>query len=408
MKIQINKYYKPLYTADTRYFLLYGGRGGGRSFSASQKVIFDTVSRQYSRVAVMRYILGDVRSSIWQEIKDRVEDYGLPPIQSDQAMRYMYNGNLIEGKGFKQSTGQNKAKLKSLTGYNTIVIEEADEVKEEDFDQLDTSIRTKKAPNQIILLFNMPDKNHWIIKRWFNLVKSEVDGYYEAIPRQDRTDTTYIGTDYKNNIANIEISSQRLFEAYKERNPDYYYSMIKGLVSEGLKGRVYDRWLPISDEEYNKLESPKYYGLDFGFSNDPTALVEVKKHNDKMYVKELIYETGLTNQDIAEKIKTLGITDRILCDSSEPKSIEELRRLGIFAESAEKGQGSRQFGIDTINSHQVFYVESSKNLIHEYQNYQYKMDINKEPTNEPKDGNDHLMDAIRYAVVQKKLEFIVL
>lgn len=407
MKIQINKYYKSLYQNKTRYYLLYGGRGGGRSYSASQKVIFDTITKPYSRIAVMRYILGDVRSSIWQEIKDRVEDYNLPSVQSDQAMRYSYNNNLIEGKGFKQSTGQNKAKLKSLTGYNTIVIEEADEVKEDDFDQLDSSIRTQKADNQIILLFNMPDKNHWIIKRWFNLIDTDIEGYFEATPREDRTDTTFIEADYTKNIKNMADTSINLFESYKKSNPDYYYNMIKGYVSEGLKGRVFKDWQPISLSEYEALDYSKQYGMDFGFSNDPTAMVEIKRHNNNLYIKELIYSTGLTNQDIAEKIKELGINEKILCDPAEPKSIEELKRLGIYAHPAIKGQGSVNFGIDKIKSFNVFYVEQSTNLIFEYQNYTYKINMNKEPTNTPVDKHNHLIDSLRYSLSEEEFNIFI-
>ena len=409
MDIQVIKPYKSLYTSNTRYYLLYGGRAGGRSYSASQKAIINTISKPYSRIAVMRYILGDIRSSIWQEIKDRIDDYGLPPVISDQAMRYIYpNGNSIDGKGFKASTGQNSAKLKSLAGYSTIIIEEADEITEDDFNNLDSSIRTNKGQNEIILMFNMPHRSHWIIRKWFNLTKSGIDGYYNAQPKTDN-DTTYIQSTYHDNIINLPQSVIRTFENFKTYNPEYYYTMIQGLVSEGVRGRIFENWLPIPINEYNQLPYTPVYGLDFGFTNDPTALTEIKKHNNNIYAKELIYKTNLTNQDISDELNRLGVNGLIIADSAEPKSIEELRRLGHNIIPANKGVDSVRAGIQSLKSHQVYYTSDSPNISIEVQNYTYTTDRDKFFTNDPIDKYNHAMDSIRYALThitnKPKLEF---
>jgi len=395
MELKVLKPYKPLFFTDKRYVLLYGGRGGGRSYAAAQKVLLDTKHSPYSRVALMRYILGDVRSSIWQEFKDKLDLTDLPEVTSDQAMHYEYQGNVVDGKGFKKSTSQNIAKLKSLAGYNCIIIEEADEVLEEDFDNLDASIRTKLGNNIIILMFNMPEAKHWIIKRWFNLIESEHEGYFHAQPKQ-LSDTEYIYATYENNIANLTESSINTFESFKDKNPEYYYTMIKGLVSEGKKGRVFKDWKAISRSEYEALDYNEYFGLDFGFSNHPTALVGMKYHNDNVYFKEYLYKPGLTNPDIAKEIQTLDIENRIIADSAEPKSIEELIRLGLDVEGANKGADSVRAGIDLLNSKKVHYVEGDENMATELINYIYRLDKFKQPTNEPIDDFNHLMDACRY------------
>ena len=398
MKIIPSKTYKPLFEGKTRYYLLCGGRGAGRSYAGSQRAILDTISKPYSRIIVMRYVLGDVRASIWSDVKDRIEEYGLPDVRADQQMKYEYKGNTIEGKGFKKSSSQNKAKLKSLAGVNTVIIEEADEVEEEDFNKLDASIRTKKGENHIILMFNFPEKNHWIIRRWFNLIDSDVKGYYVPQAKQ-RKDTTYIIDDYHSNIKNLSSSAVNVLEGYKEHSLELYYTMVKGYVSEGKQGRVFKDWEPITEKEYSKLPYTPIYGLDFGYSNDPAALVEVKKHNNKLYVKEMFYELGLTNTDISSKLHSLGIDGEIVADSAEPKSIEELIRLGHTVKPSVKGADSIRSGIDRIKALEVFYVETSENLKAEIQNYVYKLDQNKMPTNQPIDKHNHLMDAIRYSML---------
>jgi phage terminase large subunit len=402
------KPYKKLITNNTRYFLLYGGRAGGRSYAASQKVVLDILTKDYSRIAIMRYIAGDIRSSIWQEIKDRLEEHGLPEPTADRDMKYNFKGNTIDAKGFKQSTGQNKAKLKSLTGYTTIVIEEADEVDEEDFDHLDTSIRTIKSENNIILMFNMPDKNHWIIKRWFNLIDSDTEDYYIPVPKEARTDTTYIEASYLDNKKNLSKKSIALMENFKIARPDYYHNMIRGLVPSGRKGRVFRNWQTMTSKEFDELPYDSIYGLDFGFKNDPTALIEIKKHNNRLYLKELIYEVGLLNAHIADRMQTLEVNGIIKADSAEPKSIEEIKLHGFNIIGADKSPDSIEYGIGIIQEMEVYYTEDSTNIANEIQNYVYKLDRDKNPTNKPVDNYNHLMDALRYGIITKTTNLVIL
>ena len=400
MELKVLKPYKPLFTVKgKRYFLLYGGRAGGRSYVASQRSTVDVKHKEYARIAVMRYILGDVRSSIWQEVKDRIEEYGMPEVVQDQMMRYEYNSNTIEGKGFKKSTAQNIAKLKSLAGYTTIIIEEADEITEEDFDNLDASIRTTKGENTIILMFNMPNKDHWIIKRWFDLEETEHEQYYKAIPK-NMPDTEYMFATYHDNRKNLTESVINTYESFKEKNPEYYYTMIQGLVGEGRRGRVFKNWQKITDKEYEALPYSEFYGLDFGFSNHPTALVGIKFHNGKLWVRELLYSTGLTNKDIADRMRQLGVKNEIVADSAEPKSIEEIKREGFNIIPSAKGADSIRAGIALLNQQEVYYTESSKNLEIELQNYIYQLDRNKEPTNEPIDEYNHIMDSTKYVATR--------
>ena len=265
MKQIVNSRYKELFINDSRYYILMGGRSAGRSFVASQFALAKLISHKYFRCAIMRFVLTDVRNSIYQEIVDRVEETEEKTVDIKD-LEISKGNNFIKGIGFRKSSGDQKSKLKSIANYNCVIIEEADEVSEEDFIQLDDSLRTLKSDIKIILLFNPPNKNHWLIKRWFNLITSEVEGFYIPELKKDIKDTTFIHTTYKDNIQNINESTIDNFASYKEKRPDHYYNMVEGLVSEGARGRIFKDWKIISDEDYEALPFPTIYGMDFGYT----------------------------------------------------------------------------------------------------------------------------------------------
>ena len=180
MKQIVNEAYKPLFTESPRYIILMGGRGAGRSTVASQFANAKLIAPEYFRCAIMRYILGDIRNSIYREIIDRADENEVKDKLeiNESSMSIKYGANSINAVGFKKSSGDQKSKLKSLANYNYVIIEEADEIPEEDFTQLDDSLRTIKGNITIILLLNPPPKSHWIVNRWFNLVPSHIKDFY--------------------------------------------------------------------------------------------------------------------------------------------------------------------------------------------------------------------------------------
>ena len=167
----VNNCYKPLFETKSRYIILMGGRGAGRSTVASQYAMAKLCDPQYFRCAIMRYVLGDIRNSIYREITDRAEENGI--LESldvnDSVMMLKYGTNTINAVGFRKSSSDQTSKLKSLANYNCVIVEEADEIPEADFMQLDDSLRTLKGDIVIILLLNPPPKTHWIIQRWFDV-----------------------------------------------------------------------------------------------------------------------------------------------------------------------------------------------------------------------------------------------
>jgi len=416
-----NKLYEPVFSTKARYILVWGGRGRGGSHFGTDYFLFRMTQPEYFRGAIMRSIFHDIRGSLWQDWKDRLEASEFNESQftiqdSLISATYKENGNSFIAKGFKKSSSKSSNKLKSLAGMTHILIEEAEEVDEDDFDKLDDSIRTNKIENiQIIMMFNPPGKNHWLMKRFFNLTEwdpeahgdlnPDAKGYYEATPK-DNPDVLAIHTTYLANVKNLNRKTVSKYQAYGNPDspfykPEYYYSDIKGLVPEGVKGRIYKGWKPITAAFFRSLPYPSYYGLDYGYSDDPVALVEIKSHNNRNFFRELIYEPGLTNPALATKMRALGVNKKspIYADSAEPKSNRELRDLGFNMQPADKGPDSVNFGIKQLKAMENYYTEESAHIEHELQEYKWALDANKEPTDIPVDKENHLMDGGRYGVI---------
>lgn len=399
MKQIINKVYAPLFTQKSRYFIFMGGRGAGRSTVASQYANAKLVAPEYFRCAIMRYVLGDIRNSIYREITDRAEENGVKDSLdvNDSLMTIQYGANSINAVGFKKSSSDQKAKLKSLANYNCVIIEEADEIPEEDFMQLDDSLRTLKGDITIILLLNCPPKTHWIIKRWFNLLPSDQKDFYTPELRPEVKDTIFIRTSYLDNIKNIAQQTIQNYEEYKLTKPGHYWNMIAGLVPETVRGKIYSGWEEIQFVPHQARLIRR--GLDFGYTNDPTGLVDIYAYNGGYIWDEQLYRKGMQNRQIAEFILNLPNAEAIvIADSAEPKSIDEIKLYGVNILPAVKGKGSIKTGIQFIQGQRISYTKRSVNLRIEYENYAWLVDKDGNTLNEAKPGYDHLMDGGRYAM----------
>lgn len=389
--------YEPLFTKKPRYFILMGGRGAGRSTVASQFANAKLMAPEYFRCAIMRYILGDIRNSIYREITDRAEENGILDLLdiNDSTMTIEYGANSINAVGFRKSSSDQKSKLKSLANYNCVIIEEADEIPEADFMQLDDSLRTIKGDIQIILLLNPPAKTHWIIQRWFDLLPSEVKGYYIPQLKKEMNDTIAIVSDYHDNEVNIAKQSIEQYEQYKTSKPSHYWNMIRGLVPESVVGKIYTNWKII--DEIPSEARLKRRGLDYGYSNDPTAIVDVYRWNNAYIWDEIVYRKGMSNKDIADVLK-LQEDVLLIPDSAEPKSNDELTSYGISLIPSQKGKGSVNQGIQFVQDQIIYVTKRSVNLWKEYENYAWMVDKDGNTINTPIDMWNHALDAGRYAM----------
>lgn len=402
-----NPVFEPVLTAppEVRYIHLWGGRGRGGSYFATEYALACLMDKPYFRGYLMRAVHSDVRESLWRDLMDRIdekEEAGL--LNRDDfkintnamSVVYLPTGNRILSKGFKKSSKSRTAKLKSIAGATHVFVEEAEEVDSDDFKQLDDSLRTTKGELRVVLIFNPPKKNHWIIERWYTLTESRIEGYYIARPKV-RDNFLSIFSTYHDNRQNLNAQTIENFENYRFTDPDWYWTVVRGLVSEGAKGRIYRGWKAITNEEFNALPYSSYYVLDFGFGGDPLSLTNVKRHNKRRWAKELIYATGITDDELVRRMKALKVGSRpIVADSAEPKSIAYLRGKGFNVIAARKGADSVRFGIKKMQGLEWHYTDDSTNLAYEYQEYRWELDDNKMPTDEPEDKNNHAMDGLRY------------
>lgn len=394
---KVNNAYKDLFVKRPRYFILMGGRGAGRSTVASQFANSKLISTEYFRCAIMRYVLSDIRNSIYREITDRAEENGILESLSinDGLMTIKYGKNSINAVGFKKSSGEQKAKLKSIANYNCVIIEEADEIPEEDFMQLDDSLRTLKGDIVIILLLNPPSKEHWIVKRWLKLRESGIKDFYIPELKDDAQDTIFIRTNFKDNLANIAPESINIYNQYKLTKPDHYWNMVEGLVPEVVRGKIYSNWQLI-DELPHEAKLVRY-GLDFGYSNDPTSVVGIYKYNGGYILDEVIYQKKMQNDQIAAVLNNVDKAV-VIADCAEPKSIDELILFGLTVIPSVKGSDSVRNGIQVVQQNKISVTKRSTKIWEEYNNYAWIENKEGVTMNEPKPGYDHAMDAIRYAI----------
>lgn len=407
--ICVNKPYAPIYSDSFNSSIIdiCGGRGRGGSHFATQYFLDKITESEYFRGYFMRLIHGDIRGSLYQDFKDRVEETGIDENLFDfndtrMEITYIPTGNKILSKGFKKSSGSQTAKLKSIAGATDIIIEESEEITEDDFNKLADSLRTTKGTIHIFRIWNPPSKDHWLIKNYYDIVEHpEYKDFFNFYPKGIEGHLAII-SNYKHNIKNLNSEAIKRFEGYKDSNLDHYCSDILGLVSSGVKGQIYKDW-----EKFDKLPDRNFYrifGVDFGYVNDPTAIVECYIDGDRkeVFIYEHLYRTQVRNNELIDYLKEANIKDdEAVCDNSEPNEVTEMVFAGLNAVRTIKGgkAGNKFKQISNVKGYKIYYHRESKNLEFEVNNYHWAINAEtKEPMNKPVDKNDHLLDAVLYAI----------
>jgi phage terminase large subunit len=354
-----------------RYIFLRGSTRSSKSISALQYVIIECLKTPKISVTIARATAVSLKNTILVDFKDIMESMDIWDKGTFNKVDNTFifdNESIIRFVGVDDKTGR----LRGLR--STIVLcDEVNTFDRNSFIQLE--LRCEKY---LISCYNpeMPE-NHWIFD-------------YE-----------------KKDNAVLHISSWR-------DNPFLDDKIIESI--QQLKEIDYDMWLIYSEsqivpprekiyqepETYTELPpniKEKYYGIDFGYSNDPCAVVEMNVDGRNIYVKQIVYDLGLTNEDLAYKLKDMGI-DRdadIVCDSAEPKSIAELKRNGLNVRPVQKT--SVLYGIQKVRQYKIFVHEDSVDILNEFDQYQFKKDRSGNITNTPT-GADHALDAIKYGILQ--------
>jgi phage terminase large subunit len=378
----------PIVDSDSRYFIVSGGRGSGKSFSVNALLVMLTYEQGHT-ILFTRYTLTSAYISIIPEFIDKLEQFGSIAdfhITKDEILNKK-TGSKIIFRGIKTSSGDQTANLKSLQGITTWVVDEAEElVDEQKFDTIDLSVRQQGKPNRIILILNPTTKEHFIYRRFF-----EDRGVQEG-SNTVKENTTYIHTTYQDNIDNLSKSYIEQIEQMKIRRPEKYKQQMLGAWLNKAEGVIFNNW---SVGEFKKT-SVSVWGQDYGFAADPSTLVEVNidTSNKRIYLKECFYLQRLTTSQIAQLNLKHAREGLIIGDSAEPRLLSEIKAKGCNVRPSIKGQGSVTYGISLLQDYDIIVSPDSTNLIKELNNYRWL----ERKSNTPIDKYNHLIDAVRYAV----------
>jgi len=383
--VNLNEKYRA-FGSDSRYFVITGGRGSGKSFSINFLLLLLTYETDHT-ILFTRYTLTSAHISIIPEFIEKIEilnrfqDFH---ITKDEIIN-LTTGSKILFRGLKTSSGTQTANLKSLTGVTTWVLDESEELTDEDvFDKIDFSIRHKTKQNRVVLILNPATKEHFIYQKFF-----EAKGV-EAGSNTVKNDTTYIHTTYLDNIDNLSESFLNQIETIKERRPEKYKHTILGGWLDKAEGVIFNNW---SIGEYIEIGTP-VFGQDYGFSNDPSTLIEtsIDKANKRIYVRQHIYQTNLTTSQLANLNKQYAKNNLIIADNAEPRLIAELKHHGLKIEPCVKYKINE--GIAMLQDYDMIIDENSIDLIKELNNYCWL----EKKSETPIDKFNHAIDALRYAV----------
>lgn len=392
----VGKGYKDYWNFKGRYRVCKGSRASKKSKTTALNFIYRVMKYPGSNLLVVRKVFRTLKDSAYTDLRWAIRQLHVEQYweykESPLELIYKPTGQKILFRGLDEPM-----KLTSITvdvGHLCWAwIEEAYEItKESDFDTLDESIRgqvTGELFKQITLTLNPWNEGHWIKKKFF-----DVESNNDILAKT----TNYLCNEF------LDISDLRLFERMKRENPKRY--KVAGLGDWGIsEGLIYENWEEKEFDIQEVLKIPDIesaFGLDFGYTNDPSALFAglISKERREIYVIDELYKKALTNNKLAEEIKNMGHgKERITADSAEPKSIDELYDLGLKGISgARKGKDSINNGIQFIQGYKIIIHPRCVNFLTEISNYTWAKDKFDKPINKPIDMFNHLMDAMRYAL----------
>ena len=379
-KFTVTTALQKLYKLEKRVKIVQGGSSAGKTFSILPILINRAIENENVRISVVSESVPHLRRGALSDFESimRMTGRWIEGSFNKALLTYHFqNGSRIEFFSADQPDKLRGARREIL------FINEANNIVFDSYQQL--AMRTN---SEIWLDFN------------------PVAEFWAHTELMDEDDSEFIILTYKDNEALDKDIVTYLEKAEKKAETSEYWKnwvqvYVYGKIGQ-LQGAVYENWSRI--REVPKEAKLLGYGLDFGFANDPCALVAIYKHDSKVIVHEMVYKTELTNSDLDKEFKRLGVRkDKVIyADSAEPKSIEELKRYGWMIKPTKKGADSIRFGIDTINGLNGFKVtKSSINLIKELRNYIWDRDSFGNVKKRPIDAYNHCLDAFRYYAMMR-------
>ena len=385
-KIQVTRVYDRTVQAEKDGYKIICHEGGSRSsktWSIFQFFLLKALAGENISITIVRDRLTWIKSTLLKDLKEICGKYEIkisPQVNINRSEQ-IYN---INGSEFA-FYGLDYAEKLHGRSQDWFWINEVMEVSQKHFDQLE--MRTRIGG---IVDYNPYNDMHWV----FDLKKREDVKFIKST----MLDNDFLPDIIRNKILSYEPTEKNIARG----TADNYMWQVYGLgIKTKLKGSVFENW----DNVARVPEDAKFlgYGMDFGYANDPTALVALYTMDNELYFDQLIYEKGLTNQDIVDQYEILqvGRTEEIFADSSEPKSIEEIRKSGYNIRPTRKGADSVMYGIDLLKQFKLHITESSTDIEGELRKYKYQEDKIGNILNKPVDAFNHGIDAMRYIAIMK-------
>ena len=375
----------PLFKNKKRYEIVWGGAGSGKSHIVARKLLYRILKESHIKhnFLIIRKVDRTIKRSVFALVKNIISRWGLQSEfdinLTDKTLTYKLNGSQIMFSGLDDAE-----KLKSIEGVTSIWCEEATELTQDDFEQLDLRLRGNTgALKQITFTFNPISEQHWIKKVFFD---DPIQGVFTL--KTTYLDNSFIDDDYKTVMENKKKTNPRFYNIYCLGN----WGTADGLIFSNVNARM------IRPEEVAGLEYVQ--GLDFGYTNDPSAFNQtyIDMKNKKIYVYDGFYQKGMSNAEIAESIKSMQGHKRVTtADSSEPKSIDYISKKGVNIRGAMKGAGSISTGLDFLLEFEIIVNTHLIEFMVEFNNYCWGVDKNGKATNKPTDDFNHFIDSLRYA-----------
>ncbi len=368
MDVNVNVVFEHLLDSQKKIVVEQGGTRSGKTYNILLFIIFHYCQSHTGKtITICRKTFPALRSSVMRDFIDilKIHNKYSEANHNKSNSEYKLDGNLIEFISVDQPQKIRGRKREYL------FINEANELDYEDWQQL-----VFRTTEKIVIDFNPSDFYHWI--------------YDKVIPRDD---VEFYKTTY---LDNKFLDSSIIEEIERLKETDDHYWRIYGLGERGYsKATIFKYYEIDSVPEDAEFVS---FGLDYGYTNDPTAMVGVWKRGYDLYIKEYIYQTMMTGRDIHQRLKDLGIQrDLIFGDSAEPRLNDELRKMGWNIRASVKGKDSINAGIDLLKRFKIHITKESHNAIQEFRDYKWKEDKSGKLTNQPEPKNDHLIDSTRYA-----------
>lgn len=400
--IRTQEIYNPLYLmlGKIPVFLITGGRGSGKSFNASTAVERFTYKKGH-KILYCRYTMASAEISVIPEFQEKIDaDHHTKDfkVTKSRIINKRTKSEVIF-RGIKTSTGNQTAKLKSIHGLTGFIVDEAEEwVSEDDFEKISLSIRTLNAKNFVIIIMNPTDSNHFVYKKFID--KTHRIEYFDGVPVQISThpDVCHIHTTFLDNQDNLSDKFLRELQTMKEENPERYAHIVMGRWADVAEGAIFKNWGIV--KEFPSWCKKVALGMDFGYTQDPTAIVKCGVVGNDLYVDELCYQTHMLTGALIETLsphKHLSV----MSEPADPRLVDEIKLGGINIHPVDKSGPSVMAGINYLLGMNIFFTERSYNAMEEARKYVWAVDKNGVKLNYPEDAYNHIWDSIRYYILGK-------